>query len=109
MLRALVVAHDLSDYRYVDDVTRNLFNMACGLKMLETLIFRIKVSESLEKFSRSYYKEEKRRNGLSWKKSSQQLSSCDISTRDSLFCEMFSPLFCLEQEKTLKSLRTNYI
>ena len=40
---------------------------------------------------------------LNYKKSSQQLPSCVIATRDSLFCKMFSPLFCFEQEKMLKS------
>ena len=38
---------------------------------------------------------------LHHKKSSQQLPSCVIATRDSLFCKMFSP--CVEQEKTLKN------
>ena len=37
-------------------------------------------------------------------KSSQQLPSCVIATRDSLFCKMFSPLFSFEQEKTLKNV-----
>ena len=31
------------------------------------------------------------------------IASCVIATRDSLFCKMFSPLFCFEQEKTLKN------
>ena len=65
-------------------------------------------SESLEKtLSWSYFK--KKKNGeteekeflttlerLNRKKSSQQLASCVIATRDSLFCKMFSPLFCFE-------------
>ena len=38
---------------------------------------------------------------LNHKKSSQQLPSCVIATRASLFCKMFSP--CVEQEKTLKN------
>ena len=64
-------------------------------------------------FSRSYLqrrKMEKRRQKelltwecLNYKKSSQQLPSCVIAMRDSLFCKMFSPLFCFEQEKTLKN------
>ena len=41
---------------------------------------------------------------LNYNKSSQQLPSCVIAKRDSLFCKMFSPLFWLEQEKTLKKL-----
>ena len=40
---------------------------------------------------------------LNHKKSSQQLPSCFIATRDSPFCKMFSPLFCVEQEKALKN------
>ena len=37
--------------------------------------------------------------------SSQQLPSrsCVITTKDSLFCKMFPPLFCFEQVKTLKN------
>ena len=51
----LVVAHDLSEYRYMDDVTRNLFSLFCStwravLKMFVGL-FRIKASEILEKSS----------------------------------------------------------
>ena len=38
---------------------------------------------------------------LNHKKSSQQLPSCVVATRNSLFCKMFSP--CVEQEKTLKN------
>ena len=40
---------------------------------------------------------------LNRKKSSQQLPSCVIATRDSLFCKMFSPLFCFEPENKLKT------
>ena len=51
----LVDAHDLSEYRYMDDVTRNLFSLFCStrravLKMFVGL-FRIKASEILEKSS----------------------------------------------------------
>ena len=64
--------------------------------------------------NRSYLQKKKRTKGdkkSSWelknpqtyKKSSQQLPSCVIATRDSLFCKMFSPLFCYEQEKKLKT------
>ena len=55
MLRALwlVVAYDLLEYRYMDDVTGNLFSLFCStkrevLKMFVRL-FRIEESESLEK------------------------------------------------------------
>ena len=40
---------------------------------------------------------------LNYQKSSQQLPACFIAMRDSPFCKMFSPLFCFEQEKTLKN------
>ena len=40
---------------------------------------------------------------VNYKKSSQQLPSCVMATRDSLFCKMCSPLFCFEQEKALKN------
>ena len=70
MLRALwlVVAHDLLEYRYMDDVTGNLFSLFCStwravLKMFVRL-FRIKASEILEKSSTgAIYKTEKWRNG----------------------------------------------
>ena len=40
---------------------------------------------------------------LNHKKSSQQLPSCFIAMRGLPFCKMFPPLFCCEQEKTLKN------
>ena len=55
MLRTLqlVVAHDLLEYRYMDDVTGNVFSLFCStwraiLKMFVRLIW-IQASESLEK------------------------------------------------------------
>ena len=70
MLRALwlVVAHDLLEYRYMDDVTGNLFSLFCStwhavLKMFVRL-FRIEASESFGKsLAGAIYKEEKWRNG----------------------------------------------
>ena len=41
---------------------------------------------------------------LNYKKSWQELTSCVITTRDSLIFKMFSPIFCFEQEKALKKL-----
>ena len=41
---------------------------------------------------------------LNCKKTSQQLPSCVIVTRESLFCKIFSPLFLFKQVKTLKNL-----
>ena len=117
----LVVAHDLSEYRYMDDVTRNLFSLFCStwravLKMFVGL-FRIKASEILEKSSTrgNYNRKKNEEKGtkkkkllttlecLNYEKSSQQLPSCFIAMRDSPFCKMFSPLFCFEQGKTLKN------
>ena len=78
-------------------------------------LFQIKARESLQKrWAGAIYKEGKWRNGdkkSSWvlknpqnyKKSSQQLPSYVIAARDSLFCQIFSPLFCFEQEKKLKT------
>ena len=40
---------------------------------------------------------------LNCKKSSQQLPSCVIAPTDSLFRKIFSPLFCFEQERTVKN------
>ena len=70
MLRALwlVVAHDLSEDSYMDDVTRNLFSLFCStwravLKMFVRLL-RIKASEILEERSTgAIFKKEKKRNG----------------------------------------------
>ena len=93
MLHALwlVVAHDLLEYRYMDDVRGNLFSLFCStwravLKMFVRL-FRIKASESLEKknLARSIYKEE---NGIKEKKkSSLQLNQ--RHTRLRLVCHFF--------------------
>ena len=89
--------------------------MARGFENVCEIQFRIKASEILEKNStRGNYNRKK--NGekgtkkllstldyLNYKKSSQQLPSCFIAMRYSPFCKMFSPLFCFEQEKTLKN------
>ena len=80
MLRSLwlVVAYDLLEYSYMDEVTRNLFSFSFAqhsavLKMFVTL-FRIEASESFEKnLARAIYKEEIWRNGE--KKSSSQLKN----------------------------------
>ena len=71
MLRTLqlVITYDLLEYRYMDDVTGNVFSLFCStwraiLKMFVRLIW-IQVSESREKkISKSYlhylyYKEKK--------------------------------------------------
>ena len=64
----MAVARDLLGYRYMDDVTGNLFSLFCAtsravLKMFVTL-FRIKASESLaKKLAKPIYKEGKWKNG----------------------------------------------
>ena len=50
----MVVAHDLSEYRYMDDVTRNLFSLFCStwravLKMFVRFSFGLKQVKSLKK------------------------------------------------------------
>ena len=103
----------------MDDVTRNLFCLFCStwhgmvLKIFVRL-FWLKASEILKKVQQELFARKK--NGemgqkellttlecLNYKKSSQQLPLCFIAMRDSPFCKMFLPLFCLEQEKTLKN------
>ena len=117
----LVVAHDLSEDRYMADVTENLFWLFCStlrvvLKMFVRL-FRVKASESLKKISRTYLqrrKMEKQRQKepfttwecLNYKKSSIQFPSCVIGTRLAVL-QMFLPLFCFEEEKTLKIFQRN--
>ena len=46
---------------------------------------------------------------LNYKKSLQQLLKCVIATGDSLFCKMFSPLFCMEQKTLKNSSKKRYI
>ena len=66
--RATIVAHDLLEYTYMDDVTGNVFSLLCStwrvvLKMFVRL-FRIEASESFGKsLAGAIYKEEKWRNG----------------------------------------------
>ena len=120
MLRALwlVVAHDLLEYRYMDDVRGNLFPLFCstwrGFENVCEIISDQSRRKPGKKVSRRYLQRRKMENQrqkellttwerLNYKKSSQQLPSCVIATRVSLFCKMFSPLFCFEQEKTLKN------
>ena len=116
----LVVAHDLLEYRYVGDVMGNLFLLFCStftVVIMFVRLFQAKASEKLKKKGLAgaiilqKRKVEKRRRKellttwecLNHKQSLQQLPSCVISTRHSLFFKMFLPLFCFEQEKTLKN------
>ena len=106
-------------WRHGKFVSSSLFcsNWRAVLKIFVRL-FRIKASESFEQnLSRSYLqrkKMEKRKHlelftnweGLNYKKFSQQLPSCVIATRDSLFCKMFSPSLniLLRARKSVKKL-----
>ena len=116
----LVVAHELLEYRYMDDVTRNLFNLFCSkwravLKILVRL-FRIKQVKASKKAKQELFT--KRKNGeretnravdnlrklkLQEIFTTVAIASSVIARGDSLFCKMFSPLFWFEQEKTLKN------
>ena len=73
-----------------------------------------------KKFNRSYLQRRKMEKGgwkgllttweyLNYKKSSQRLLKCVIATGDSLFCKMFSPLFCMEQKTLKNSSKKRYI
>ena len=111
----------------MDDVTGNVFSLFCStwraiLKMFVRLIW-IQASESREKkISKSYlhylYDKEKKNGEKETKRALYNLrmpklkrnlhNSClRVSLRDSLFCKMFSPLFCFEQKKTLKNVSKN--
>ena len=64
----LVVAHDLLEYRYVDDVMGNLFFLFCSTFMVVIMfvrLFQAKASESLKKkrFRQSYYNFTKKISG----------------------------------------------
>ena len=90
-----------------------LFNMARGFENAYEIILDLSKWKPRKKISRSYLqrkKMEKRRQNL--KKTLYNLRmpklqeiftavAIVLSLRDSLFCKMFSPLFCVEQEKTL--------
>ena len=129
MLRTLqlVITHDLLEYSYMDDVTGNVFSLFCStwraiLKMFVRLIW-IQASESRgKKISKSYlhylYYKEKKNGEKETKRALYNLrmpklkrnlhNSClRVSLRDSLFCKMFSLLFCFEQKKTLKNVSKN--
>ena len=60
--RALI-AHDLLEYRYMDDVTGNLFSLCCSTRHTVLKMF-VRLCESLEQSSTgTIYKVEKWRNG----------------------------------------------
>jgi len=124
MLRALwlVVAHNLLEYRYGWRSGKFvLFNLYCStwravLKMFGGEIISNLASESLEKkFSCSYLQRRKlgksrqKEFSTTWeclncKKSSQQLPSCVIAARGSLFCKMFSHIILLWARKDFQRL-----
>ena len=114
------MGHELLEYRYMDDVTGNLFNLFCSkwravLKILVRL-FRIKQVKASKKDKQELFTKRKneeretkrvldnlRKLKLQEIFTTVAIASCVIATRDSLFCKMFSPLFWFEQEKTLKN------
>ena len=66
MLRALwlVLAHDLSEYRYMDDITRNLFSLFCStwravLKMFVRFSFGLKQVKSSKKVQQELFTRKK--------------------------------------------------
>ena len=128
LLRALwlVVAHDLSENSYMDDVTRNLFSLFCStwravLKMFVRLL-RIKASEILEKSSTgATFKKEKRR--LTGTKRAldyfRMLKLQEIFTtaaivfhryeRLAVFAKCFRHYSALSKKRRWKTFRRNYI
>ena len=107
------------EYRFMDDVTGNLFNLFCSkwravLKILVRL-FRIKQVKASKKDKQELFTKRKneeretkrvldnlRKLKLQEIFTTVAIASCVVATRDSLFCKMFSPLFWFEQEKTFK-------
>ena len=127
ILRALwlVVAYDLSHYRYIDDVTGNLLSLFCStwravLRMFLRL-FRIKANESLEKsLARAFYKEEKWWNRdkksswpltgcLNYKKSSQQLPWCVMLRQTRCFAKCFRQFSAYSKKRRRKTFRRNCV
>ena len=98
-----------------------LFNMARGFENAYEIISNLSKWKPPKKISRSYLqrrKMEKRRpkkllttlQCLNYKKSSQQLSSCVIAMRDSLFCKCFRHYSALSKKRRCrKSFRRNCI
>ena len=106
----LVVAHDLLEYRYMEICFLCPCFVQHGARFWDYFGLMPR-----KKSSRSYLKRrkmEKRRQNellttwelLNYKKTSLQWLLCVVAMRDSL-----SPLFCFEQEKTLKNFRRNCI
>ena len=104
MLRALwlVVAYDLSEYRYIDDTMANLFSLFCStwravLKMFVRL-FQIKASESLEKsLAGAIYKE--KNGGTGTKRVLEYLGIPklqEISTTVVIVCHRYERLAVLQ-------------
>ena len=126
MLRALwlVVAHDLLEYRYMNDVTGNLFslflfNMARGFENVCEIISDWGKWKLRKNFSGKYLlrrKMEKRRpkkllatwQCLNYKKSSQQLPSCVSSLRETrCFAKCFRYYSSLSKKRRWKTFRRN--
>ena len=111
MLRALwlVVAHDLLEYRYMDDVRRNLFSFwKCLWDYFGKRMWKLPKKFKRELFTkkRNEEKETKRvLDNLRMPKLEEIFTA--VLIRDSQFCKMFSRLFCFEQVKARKSFSEN--
>ena len=110
------MGHELLEYRYMDDVTGNLFNLFCSkwravLKILVRL-FRIKHLKASKKAKQELFT--RRKNGerktkrvldnlrkLKLQKMFTKVAtaSCVIATRDSLFCKCFRHYFGLSKKR----------
>ena len=113
----LVVAHNLLEYRYKDDVTGNLFSLSCSTWRVIWKCwwdyFGLSQWKPCKKFSRRYL--QTRNYGETETK--RVLDNLRMSELQEIFttvaivchrherlavCKMFSPLLCFEHEKTSK-------
>ena len=104
----------------MNDVTEKLFSLFCStwLAVLKKFVrlFRIRQMRALQNVQQELFKKTKKgereakRVLDNLRMPYQQLRSCVIATRDLLFCKMFSPLVCFEQEKMLeRTFRRNLL
>lgn len=111
----------------MDDIMGKLFslfccNMAHRFEHVCLIISDLEGESKEKKFTTSYLQRRKMekwrqkeflttlRMSINCKKSLQQLNCdhCVIAVRDLLFWKMFRTLFCFEQQKTSKTLRSKY-
>ena len=111
MLRALwlVVAHDLLEYRYMDDVRRNLFSFwKCLWDYFGKRMWKLPKKFKRELFTKKRNEEKETKRVLDKLRMPklQEIFTAVLMT-DSQFCKMFSRLFCFEQVKARKSFSEN--